>query len=463
VSGPAASAATEHQANPADGTEPAPDYVQQLDALVQRGTVAPQERDKWQRALQEAEPRVRSYILSLLAARAEDPYLIGQGFAASDAPRGNAAMGRRPDVPANAGLPDSGAHPWQQAAMAAAATLDSPNALDSANAAVSSSAGPVPGRASGHEFTGGSLDPAEAELRAMRQRLQRGVTSAAAEREQAVPQRAEEAAGTLPTTPAQPAGFVAAAQPWTPPGAVDPTLLAQEPHAGGQPAWLREARAALQQHSALAADAQQRTRSEMQLRLLLLVAGQRDEALRPIEALSAAEQAYWREQLFALDTLLRGDEFPSPARRAAAAAQHLQQAMHRLADEAALVLRRVAFCRAVESYGVIQPFEKDVFRPGETVLLYVEVDHFTTQHTPQGHHAAFAADYQIFDSGRHRVAEESLPEIEEYCGNRRRDFFMSYRIRLPQSISAGRYTLLLNVTDTLGQKAASASVDFEIQ
>lgn len=441
---------------PAASTESVPEYVQQLDALVQRGAVPAAERDKWHRALQEAEPRVRSYILALLAARAEDPYLTGRGLAApgvqgANPPEGPGSDGPSDRPPGSDGRDRAAGDPPRIAAQPAAAAM--------------AAAGPAGAGAALLPPSGiGSLDQAEAELRAMRQRLQRGIKAAAAVEtpqpgQPVVPMWASSQGSSQPPA----ARSDAASQPWTPPEAVAALSVPTEPPGGGEPSWLGAARGALQQKMARAADAEERRRCEIQLRLLLLAAGQRDEALRPIDGLSLAEQAYWRDQLYALDTLLRRDEFPSGARRAAAAAQHLQQAMYRLADDAGLVLRRVAFCRAVESYGVIQPFDKDAFRPGETVLLYVEVDHFTTQHTPQGHHAAFAADYQIFDSGRHRVVQESLPEIEEYCGNRRRDFFMSYRVRLPQSISAGRYTLLLNVTDTLGQKAASAAVDFEIQ
>ena len=72
------------------------------------------------------------------------------------------------------------------------------------------------------------------------------------------------------------------------------------------------------------------------LRLLYLVDGDRDGALRPLPGVSATQQDFWSQQLFGLSTYLDAERTPDDARRAAAAAVHLRDANLKLGDVATL-------------------------------------------------------------------------------------------------------------------------------
>jgi hypothetical protein len=56
-----------------------------------------------------------------------------------------------------------------------------------------------------------------------------------------------------------------------------------------------------------------------------------------------------------------------------------------------------------------------------------------------------------------------LPDIQETCQNRRRDYFMSFHIQLPERIYPGRHTLRLTIEDVPGQKIGMDSVEFVIK
>jgi hypothetical protein len=137
--------------------------------------------------------------------------------------------------------------------------------------------------------------------------------------------------------------------------------------------------------------------------------------------------------------------------------------MARLGEAAPLVVRNLAFCTAVQSYGSVTPFKKCDFAPDQEVLLYAEVDNFRAEPTAKGFHTSLRSSYQIFDSRGQRVAEHEFSAIEEHCQNPRRDFFIGYHLRLPKRIYPGQHTLKLTVEDLKSHKIGESSVDLAVK
>jgi hypothetical protein len=192
--------------------------------------------------------------------------------------------------------------------------------------------------------------------------------------------------------------------------------------------------------------------------------GDRDKLLAPLAGREPAEQEFWSKQMYALSVLMDASRQPDRGKRATEAAIQLGEAQLKLCQTGLLVVRNLAFCTEVSSYGVYKPFDKAEFKPEQRVVLYAEVENFVSHSTPQGHHTALRASYQIFDNRGAKVDEQELPTMEEYCQNPRRDFFVAYSdVRLPKQIYDGRYTLKLTIEDTLGKKVGQSSIDFSIK
>lgn len=207
--------------------------------------------------------------------------------------------------------------------------------------------------------------------------------------------------------------------------------------------------------------AQEVTRHVWQ-RVLSLAAGRREDALKPIPGIAAAEQDFWTEQIFALATYLDSEKVTDPARRAAAAAQHLSKATQRLSELSTLQVKNLAFCTEVSSYGVYQKFKSDEFTAGRPLILYAEIENFKSDESSKGFHTALRSSYQILDAQGRRVAENDLALTEEYCQNRRRDYFIRYFLSIPERIYVGKYTLQLTIVDTLSQKIGQSTIDFTV-
>lgn len=198
------------------------------------------------------------------------------------------------------------------------------------------------------------------------------------------------------------------------------------------------------------------------LRMLYLAAGRRDDALKPIPGIAAAEQDFWTEQLYALATYLDTERQTDAARRSAEAALHLAKATSRLGEASLLVVKNLAFCTEVSGYGVVTKFKEDTFKAGQPLILYAEVDNFKSEESAKGFHTAIRSSYQILDAQGRRVTENDLALTEEHCQNRRRDYFIRYFLSVPDRIYPGKYVLQLTIVDTLSQKIGQSSIDFTV-
>ncbi len=219
----------------------------------------------------------------------------------------------------------------------------------------------------------------------------------------------------------------------------------------------------LEQQGDQAVHSPEELRRAVLLRMLYLFSNRTQEALRPIEGLPAAQQQYWIHQLYALKTYLDAQSIRNSSSRATEACRHLEEALYHLGTAGHLVVKNLTLCTAVRSYGVVEPFKEQKFSPGQAVLLYAELENFSVEETPQGYRTTLRASYEIYDARGNRVASEQLPQVEDRCRNRRRDFFVSYRIQLPQRIYPGPHKLQLTIEDVQSGRLATGTVEFEVE
>jgi len=198
-------------------------------------------------------------------------------------------------------------------------------------------------------------------------------------------------------------------------------------------------------------------------RLLYLLAGEREEALRPIQGVAASVSEFWTKQLYALDTWLDTKRIPDPTDRAAATKQILEEATTELGESAPLVVRNLAFCTTVHNYGYVESFKDYAFQPGQEVLLYAEVENFAAESSREGYHTALKSSYRIFDAQGRPLVDDDLPINEDYCQNPRHDFFFAFRLYVPQHIYPGRYTLKLTIEDLKSRKIGQSSIQFTVE
>jgi hypothetical protein len=67
------------------------------------------------------------------------------------------------------------------------------------------------------------------------------------------------------------------------------------------------------------------------------------------------------------------------------------------------------------------------------------------------------------DTNGNRIVEQTLPMEPDVCQNVRRDYYMVYRIFMPQQISPGNYKLRLTIEDLKARKYGQSTLDLQIK
>jgi hypothetical protein len=198
------------------------------------------------------------------------------------------------------------------------------------------------------------------------------------------------------------------------------------------------------------------------LRILYLLADRKHDALRATPGASADEEDYWNAQLHSLHLLLSEEGTPLADRRAALALRSLREAVEHLSAQATLDVTNIALCKQVSIWGSYQEFSKYEFAPDQEVLLYLELENFASESTPEGYATEFVTGYRVFDAAGRRLAEHDFPTASEVCRRRRHDYFLRYPMHIPRQLAPGEYTLQVTVEDQKAKKCGQRSVKFRV-
>mgnify|MGYP003629521223 CR=1 FL=1 len=202
------------------------------------------------------------------------------------------------------------------------------------------------------------------------------------------------------------------------------------------------------------------------LRMLYLMAGQHERALEAIPGIEPADQEFWQQTFWAVANYFDNEAIPDPADRATQTVAQLREATARLQEKANLKLKNVAFCHKINSFGSYERFERDEYTPGRPVLVYSEIENFTSELTADGmYRTLLKSKVQIFKAGTNGdlVAEIPFDTTEDLCRNVRKDYFHSYKFEIPRNISLGPHIMKLTVEDEISQKVATYTQNFTVR
>lgn len=210
-------------------------------------------------------------------------------------------------------------------------------------------------------------------------------------------------------------------------------------------------------------DESMRRSQEIKLRMLYVVQRRLEDALRPIEHLSDNENAFIAHEMQALFEATNPDAMPVKSRHWSLVMNSQREATNHLAAASNLEVRSLAFCTEVERYGVVTKFAKNQFQADQEVLLYCEIDNVSAEKIRNGFETQLQGSYEILDGQGSKVADQLLPMEPELCQNHRRDYFIVYKIYMPQQIATGSYQLRLTIEDMKAHKWGQSQVDFQIK
>lgn len=203
------------------------------------------------------------------------------------------------------------------------------------------------------------------------------------------------------------------------------------------------------------------------LRMLHLVDGRPEQAVEPIQNIDSRDREFWQQMFWGMTNHFDTRGIPQENTRAAETIDSLRSAISRLQDKADLRLRNVTFSHSIISFGNYERFKHEQFTTGQSVLLYAEIENFTSKALDdKGFQTALRSDVEIYRYGKNgepAVARIPFDVTKDVCRNVRRDYFHSYEFTVPEDLEPGRYVLVLQVNDQLSGKYATSRVQFEVQ
>lgn len=128
----------------------------------------------------------------------------------------------------------------------------------------------------------------------------------------------------------------------------------------------------------------------------------------------------------------------------------------------ALAVRNACFASAVRGWGDVVRFPADRFRPGQEVIVYVELDNLSAGTSPAGQTTSIDAVLRLVDDAGRSLHDWTFEPLSETRTAPRRDYFARYVVRIPEAAPRGACRIELEVTDIHAGSTAAAALPFEI-
>ena len=205
-------------------------------------------------------------------------------------------------------------------------------------------------------------------------------------------------------------------------------------------------------------------RTQLDRRIMWALADVPDRAHEPMEMVSAEQQTLadaFVDALLAVRDWHLGDQ-TSGATVASHELAELQNALRRLNDP---TIPTIALCSAVRGYGQYDEISPPCFLAGTPAefVVYCELRDFVTEHRDDGfYYSSFDMTTTILNRAGDTVLELQDPDIVDRCRNLRNDCFIPRLVRLPTSLSPGRYVAKVTIVDKLGQNVTESRATFEL-
>ena len=168
------------------------------------------------------------------------------------------------------------------------------------------------------------------------------------------------------------------------------------------------------------------------------------------EVRGGSELAQGRTVLKGLATLI------DPTGPAASRGAEIREAVAALEAGAPLEIADVRICRMVHGFGNVEPLEPASRKPGQSVVLYSEIEGLAYEPAGTGFRSRVDGKVELIAEGSETPAwGHALPMVEDACRKRRRDYFIGHKFTLPETLPAGNYRLRLTQHDLVAGRAAT--------
>lgn len=126
-------------------------------------------------------------------------------------------------------------------------------------------------------------------------------------------------------------------------------------------------------------------------------------------------------------------------------------------------VRNACFVTRVRAWGAVDRFPEAVFRPGQDVIVYFELDAPTARHSTAGHTTSIDTLFRLVSTDGQQLGQWDFEPIDETCHAPRRDYFARYFLRIPETAPSGACRLEFVVTDLVTGCSTQAHLDLDVR
>jgi hypothetical protein len=128
-----------------------------------------------------------------------------------------------------------------------------------------------------------------------------------------------------------------------------------------------------------------------------------------------------------------------------------------------LEIAALRLCSKVKDIGWVDPVNPESLKPGQRVRVYCEITGLEYQAHGDAFVSRLAAHLELRSGTDGPVVwEQAMGTAEDLCHRRRRDYYVSYEVKVPASLEPGSYRLRLIQTDLVSNQAASSEISVTI-
>ena len=129
----------------------------------------------------------------------------------------------------------------------------------------------------------------------------------------------------------------------------------------------------------------------------------------------------------------------------------------------ALGIGKLCLCRKIVGFGLFEPLSEPRIKVGKRILLYCEMTGMQYEPREASFVSRLSSKIEIGSAHDNQCQwAHELGPAEDVCASRRRDFFVNYVFKLPQTLPPGSYRLRLTQTDLVANRTTSSEIPLEI-
>ncbi|MDR2116540.1 MAG: hypothetical protein LBP87_09175 [Planctomycetaceae bacterium] len=186
--------------------------------------------------------------------------------------------------------------------------------------------------------------------------------------------------------------------------------------------------------------------NEGRLRILEMLLGNRNEAVKPIFGVDKPINEFMANQMLGFTAFLDETGIPEQRIRNTNALFRFDESLMELRKVCPIKLRKVQFVKEWDTFGCFIPRNEDC-RAGEKLELYMELENPTIRHTQLGYNVSATVSYEIRDRAANVLQKVDHIAVQETTPSQKRDYCIGLWVLLPEKIPPGQYQLRISVTD----------------